>query len=290
MHHRRHLRGARLSSRRWVARGGKPGQISDIALWAVPFGIVGGRLYHVITDNDLYFGPGRDPWHAFFIWDGGLGIWGAVALGGLGAWIGARRQGMKMPPLADAIAPGLVLAQGIGRWGNWFNQELFGRPTTLPWGLKIDLAHRPPGYEQFQTFQPTFLYESIWDVGVAFLVIWLDRKYKIGHGRVFALYVAFYTVGRAWIEYLRIDPVQGSDVFGLRLNDWTSMVVFLGAMTYFLISRRLRPGREEMVLRGTEADPRLAGPVDGDAPAGSPGDTVTSDPAQSPGEGTRSLD
>ncbi len=242
-----------LGSRRWVARGGKPGQISDIALWAVPFGIVGGRLYHVITDNDLYFGPGRDPMHAFFIWDGGLGIWGAVALGGVGAWIGARRGGMKLPPLADAIAPGVVLAQAIGRWGNWFNQELFGRPTTLPWGLKIDPAHRPPGFGQYATFQPTFLYESIWDVGVAVAVIWLDRKFRIGHGRAFALYVAFYTVGRAWIEYLRIDPVQGADVFGFRLNDWTSLVVFIGAMTYFFVSRKLRPGREEFVLRGAES-------------------------------------
>jgi prolipoprotein diacylglyceryl transferase len=238
-----------LGDRRWIARGGRAGQIGDIAIWAVPFGIVGGRLYHVITDNGNYFGAGKDPVTALYIWQGGLGIWGAIALGGVGAYIGARREGVLFPPLADALAPGIALAQAIGRWGNYFNQELFGKPTTLPWGLKIDAAHRPPGYEQYATFHPTYLYESIWDVGVAVLVIWADRRFRLGHGRAFALYVAAYCAGRGWIEYLRIDPVEADDVFGLRLNVWTSIVLFLLSVGYFVWSARTRPGREETVFR-----------------------------------------
>lgn len=241
-----------LGDRRWIARGGRAGQVGDIAIWAVPFGIVGGRLYHVITDNGNYFGAGKDPVAALYIWNGGLGIWGAISLGALGAYIGARRAGVLFPPLADALAPGIVLAQAVGRWGNYFNQELFGRPTTLPWGLEIDRSHRPPGYEQFATFHPTFLYESIWDVGVALLVIWADRRFRLGHGRAFALYVAAYCAGRGWIEYLRIDPVQANDVFGLRLNVWTSIVVGLAAVVYFVWSARTRPGREQQVLRHPE--------------------------------------
>jgi prolipoprotein diacylglyceryl transferase len=247
-----------LGERRWVARGGKPGQVGDIALWAVPFGLVGGRLYHVATDWRLYFGEGRDPVAALYVWQGGLGIWGAIALGGVGAWIACRRYGVRFPPLADALAPGVVIAQAIGRWGNWFNQELYGRPTTLPWGLEIDPAHRVDGYEQYATFHPTFLYESVWNVGTAALVIWADRKFRLGHGRAFALYVMAYTAGRAWIEALRIDTVQESDVLGLRLNVWTSIIVFAGALVFFLWSRRRHPGREESVLRdpaGADATP-----------------------------------
>jgi prolipoprotein diacylglyceryl transferase len=239
-----------LGDRRWVARGGSPGQVGDIAVWAVPFGIVGGRLYHVITDNGEYFGSGRNPVAALYIWQGGLGIWGAIALGGVGAYIGARRQGILFPPLADALAPGIAIAQAIGRWGNWFNQELFGKPSDLPWALEIpDVSKRPAGYQQYDTFQPTFLYECIWDLGVAALVIWADRRFRLGHGRAFALYVAAYCAGRAWIEYLRIDPVEANNVFGLRLNVWTSIVVFIGAVTYFVVAGRRHPGREESVLR-----------------------------------------
>jgi prolipoprotein diacylglyceryl transferase len=250
-----------LGDRRWVARGGRPGQVGDIAIWAVPFGIVGGRLYHVITDNDLYFGHGRNPVAALYVWQGGLGIWGAIALGAVGAYIGARREGVRFPPLADALAPGIVLAQAVGRWGNYFNQELFGRPTTLPWGLEIDAAHRPPGYEQYATFQPTFLYESIWDVGVALLVIWADRRFRLGHGRAFALYVAAYCAGRGWIEYLRIDPVEANDVFGLRLNVWTSIVLFTLSVAFIVWSSRSRPGREDGVHRGDDVP---AGAADAD--------------------------
>ncbi len=238
-----------MGERRWVARGGLPGQVQDIALWAVPFGIVGGRLYHVLTDYGKYFGEGKNPVTALYIWQGGLGIWGAIALGGVGAYIGARRAGMKFLPLADALAPGIAVAQAIGRWGNWFNQELFGRPTTLPWGLEIDPERRPEGYEEFATFHPTYLYEFFWNLGVAGLVLWADRRFKLGYGRAFALYVAGYCAGRGWIEYLRIDPVQADDVFGLRLNVWTSIILFVASMTYFVISSRRHPGREEEVLR-----------------------------------------
>ncbi len=241
-----------MGERRWAARGGVRGQVSDIAIWAVPFGLVGGRLYHVITDPRNYFGEGENPVTAFYVWQGGLGIWGAVALGAVGAYIGCRRYGLKLPPMADALAPGIVVAQAIGRWGNWFNQELYGKPTTLPWGLKIDAEHRQsldPKYQQFETFHPTYLYEFGWNLGVAALVIWADRKFRLGHGRAFAVYVMGYTAGRAWIEYLRIDAVEADDIFGLRLNVWTSIVLFLGAAVYFVVAGRRHPGREESVWR-----------------------------------------
>ena len=241
-----------LGTRRWVARGGKKETIADIAIWAVPFGLVGGRLYHVITSPDAYFGEGGEPIKALYVWEGGLGIWGAVALGGLGAWIGCRRHGVPFPAYADAVAPGIVLAQAIGRWGNWFNQELFGRPTSLPWGLEISPDNRPEGYADVATFHPTFLYESLWNVGVAVLVIWAGSRFALGHGRTFALYVAAYTVGRFWIEYLRID--EAHQFLGLRLNDWTSIMVFAGAITYLVISARRRPGVEDIAQNDTGAN------------------------------------
>ncbi|MFF4752871.1 prolipoprotein diacylglyceryl transferase [Streptomyces sp. NPDC002514] len=231
-----------LGNRRWVARGGRSGTVADIAVWAVPFGLVGGRLYHVVTDYELYFSSGRDWVDAFKVWEGGLGIWGAIALGALGAWIGARRRGIPMPAYADAVAPGIALAQAIGRWGNWFNQELYGRETHVPWALHITSSEggRVPGY-----YHPTFLYESLWCIGVAILVIWADRRFKLGHGRVFALYVAAYCVGRAWIEYMRVDDAH--HILGLRLNDWTALIVFLLAVAYIVVSAKKRPGREPVV-------------------------------------------
>lgn len=251
-----------LGERRWVARGGSPGVVQDIAVWAVPFGLVGARLYHVITDYQLYFGPG-DTWiDAFKIWQGGLGIWGAIPLGALGAWIACRRRGIPLPALADALAPGIVLAQAIGRWGNYFNQELYGRPTTLPWALSIDPNHRLPGYADVATYHPTFLYESLWAVGVAVLVIWADRRFRLGHGRAFALYVAGYTAGRAWIEYLRIDPTH--HLLGLRLNIWTAVLVFLGAVAYLWVTRHR--GRERVVepqAEGGGSAERAVAPTDG---------------------------
>jgi prolipoprotein diacylglyceryl transferase len=232
-----------LGNKRYEARGGRPGVITDIAIWAVPFGIVGGRLYHVLSDWQIYFGDdGKGFVAALRIWDGGLGIWGAIALGGVGTWIGARRNGVALPPVADAIAPGIALAQAIGRLGNYFNQELFGSPTTLPWALEISMGNRPTGYAEYATFHPTFLYESLWLVGVALVVIWADRRFNLGHGRVFGLYVLLYTLGRVWIEVLRID--SANEILGLRLNVWTSIIVGLGALTYLVVSARMRPGRE----------------------------------------------
>ncbi len=231
-----------LGDRRWVARGGRPGTVGDVAVWMVPFGLVGGRLYHVLTDPQLYFGEGKDPVTALYIWRGGLGIWGAIALGALGAWIGCRRRHIKFRAFADALAPGIVIAQGLGRWGNYFNQELYGKPTSLPWGLKIDRELRPSEFVDQPTFHPTFLYESLWDLGVAGIVIYLDRRLKLGYGRAFALYVMAYTLGRAWIEYLRID--DANHFFGVRLNIWTSAIVFMAAAAYFVIVGRRHPGRE----------------------------------------------
>jgi prolipoprotein diacylglyceryl transferase len=196
-----------------------------------------------MTDWPTYFGPGGSGLAgAVAIWEGGLGIWGAVALGAVGAWIGCRRAGVPLPPWADALAVGLPLAQAIGRLGNWFNQELFGRPTDLPWGLEIDPVNRPPGYAEYATFHPTFLYEALWLVLVAVVVARVDRRWTLGHGRAFALYVAAYCLGRFGVELLRIDPV--TTVGGIRFNVFTSVVVGIGAVAYFVISARTRPGRE----------------------------------------------
>ncbi|MFF8626972.1 prolipoprotein diacylglyceryl transferase [Streptomyces werraensis] len=252
-----------LGNKRWIARGGRAGTVADIAVWAVPFGLVGGRLYHVITDYQLYFSEGRDWVDAFKIWEGGLGIWGAIALGALGAWIGCRRRGIPLPAYADAIAPGIAIAQAIGRWGNWFNQELYGRATDLPWAVEITSSAdgRMPG-----TYHPTFLYESLWCIGVALLVIWADRRFTLGHGRAFALYVAGYCAGRFWIEYMRVD--EAHHIFGLRLNNWTAVLVFLLAVLYMVLSARKRPGREAVVEPGAgdgEGPAADAGQTDGDA-------------------------
>ena len=237
-----------VGDRRWVQRGGRSGSVGDVAVWAVPFGLVGGRIYHVLTDPELYFSEGANPVTALYIWRGGLGIWGAIALGALGAYIGCRRNGLSFGAYADALAPGIVLAQAIGRVGNWFNQELYGRPTDLPWGLEIDAEHRgslPLSMQTSETFHPTFLYELLWCVGVAALVIWVDRRYRLGHGRAFAVYVMAYTVGRGLIETLRVDTAN--DFFGIRLNVFTSVVVFVLAAVYFVVVGRRRPGREEVV-------------------------------------------
>jgi prolipoprotein diacylglyceryl transferase len=271
-----------LTNKRFVARGGLPGTASDIAVWAVPFGLVGARLYHVISDYQLYFGPGQRPIEALYIWQGGLGIWGSVSMGALGAYIGCRRNGISFSAFADAIAPGLALGQAIGRWGNWFNQELFGKPTDLPWALEIDIENRPPGYEQFETFHPTFLYEFIWNLGVVGLLLWADRRFKLGFGRVFWLYVMAYTAGRGWIEYLRIDTVN--EVMGLRLNVWTSIIVFLLALAFFVRITRRRKGREAVVDRRVEAaraEADSAGTSDASAASTSDADATPDPPTDS---------
>ena len=249
-----------VANRRWQQRGGRPGTAYDVALWAIPFGIIGARLYHVITDWQLYFAAdGSGIVGAVQIWNGGLGIWGAVAGGALGAYIACRRRGIPLTHFADAVAPSLILAQAIGRWGNYLNQELFGRPSDLPWAVEIDPGNRPPGYEEFETFHATFLYESLWNFGVFFVLLWADRRWRIGYGRLFALYVALYCAGRVWIEALRIDTVN--TILGLRLNIWTSIIVGLAAVVYMIISARRHPGR----LDYTEPDPDAPAPVAVDA-------------------------
>jgi prolipoprotein diacylglyceryl transferase len=232
-----------VTERRWTARGGEPGVVVDVAVWAVPFGLVGGRLYHVITDWQRYFGSGGDPLRSLMIWEGGLGIWGAIILGSVGAALGCRRRGISALALADAAAPGVALAQAVGRWGNYWNQELYGRPLDTFWALKIDPEHREAKYADVATYHPTFLYESIWCVGVAILVVWAGRRWNLTHGRTFALYVAAYTAGRGWVEALRVD--EAHHILGLRLNDWTSIVIFLLAVAYLYLARN-RSGPERI--------------------------------------------
>ncbi|ETK36501.1 prolipoprotein diacylglyceryl transferase [Microbispora sp. ATCC PTA-5024] len=248
-----------IGERRWRARGGAPGTVTDLAVWAVPFGLVGGRLYHVITDWQLYFGADapKRPVDALFIWEGGLGIWGAIALGALGVYIGCRRRGISFTAVADTLAPGIAVAQAIGRWGNYFNQELFGGPTDLPWGLRIDPG-RPGTVPGVETYHPTFLYESLWDLALAGVLVLAGRRFGLRYGRLFALYVAGYTLGRFWVEGLRVDPAH--HVLGLRLNQWTSIVIFLLALAYFWVTRD-KSGDEPL---GVTAEP-AGGPADGDA-------------------------
>ena len=253
-----------LSERRMLVRGAAAGTMSDIAMWAVPFGIAGGRIYHVITTSEPYFGKGGDPVKALYIWQGGLGIWGAISLGALGAYIGARRAGVLMPVVADVIAPTLLVAQGLGRWGNWFNQELYGKVTDLPWAVEIDREHRPKATVAEGLYHPTFLYESIWCLAGFALLLWLERRFDLGHGRVFAGYVMIYTVGRGWIEALRVDDAH--HIAGLRLNDWTSLLLFLGASAGLYLSARRRPGRETSAYR----DGRVHTPADPAAEPGAP--------------------
>ncbi|WBB75366.1 prolipoprotein diacylglyceryl transferase [Micromonospora sp. WMMD1128] len=248
-------------------RGVAPGAVLDIAVWAVPAGIIGARIYHVITSPEKYFGADGQPLKAFAIWEGGLGIWGAVAGGAVGAWLAARQLGIPLTVVADALAPGMPLAQAVGRLGNWFNNELYGGRTSLPWGLEVHVMDPDnPGHAlrddagspvlQPGLYHPTFLYELLWNVGVAAFVLVLDRKLRLGRGRAFALYVMGYTAGRFWIELMRTD--EANHILGVRLNVWTAALVFLGALAYFL---RTRGPREYLVPVG---EPTASVTPDGD--------------------------
>ncbi len=232
-----------LTSRRWRAMGEDPERIWDIALWAIPFGLVGARMYHVfVTAPGDYFGPGRNPVDALKIWEGGIGIMGAVTLGGLGAWIACRKMGLSLVKFADAAAPGIIIAQGIGRWGNWFNQELFGKPTSLPWGLEIDpMSHNfPAQYPPGTLFHPTFLYESLWDLLGGLVLLWLSRRILVKSGQVFWTYVMYYGIGRFLIElFLRID--ESDVILGLRIHVWTSGILVLLALVMLVVVSRRRP-------------------------------------------------
>jgi prolipoprotein diacylglyceryl transferase len=225
-----------ITTRRWEAQGGDRELVREVALWGFPAGLVGGRLYFLATSwnevPDHWWGP-------FAIWEGGLGLWGGIAAGTLaGLWV-LRRRGADIGRFMDAAAPALLVAMAIGRVGNYFNQELFGRPTSLPWGLEIEPAHRPDGYEAFATFQPTFLYELIWDLCLAGALVWLGHRRPIRPPGLFALYVAAYSLGRMGIELLRIDPAH--HVLGLRLNFFVAATVFALGLLWFARLQRQRP-------------------------------------------------
>lgn len=223
-----------LGNKRYIAIGGKPGLVGDIAVFAVPAGVIGGRIYHVITSPEKYFGAGGDPVSALYIWEGGLGIWGAISLGFVGAYLAYRKHpnnsGISFTQFADALAPGLLIAQAIGRWGNWFNKELFGRPLDAPWGLEIPINYRPIGYSSFTTFHPVFLYESIWCLVIALILIKSRKIRSLAPGSIFASYVALYSFGRGFIEMIRID--EANLIFGMRLNIFTSVIICVLALIY----------------------------------------------------------
>jgi prolipoprotein diacylglyceryl transferase len=239
----------KIAEYRYAQQGRDPNDISKIAVVTVICGVAGARIYHLFTgykwDTDGVAG-------AFQIWKGGLSIWGAVAGGLLGVLFMCWRMHLDAYAVMDAVGPGVVVAQAIGRWGNWFNQELFGRPTTLPWGLEIDPAHRPNGHLGQETFHPTFLYESIWCLLVFATIVWAERRFRFRKGQAFALYVAMYTFGRIWFEWLRVDPA--SKIFGVRFNLLLSAVLCIGATIWFVILSR-RPASEIALpaLRETDA-------------------------------------
>lgn len=245
-----------LADTRLKNRGAKSGLALDIALWTVPIAIIGARIFHVLTHSGDYFFPGADLTAVFRIWEGGIAIYGGLLGGAVGAWIGAKRAGIKFWAFADAVAPGILLAQAIGRWGNYFNQELFGKPTTLPWGLEIDSSNvaYPDGLPAGTLFHPTFLYESIWSlIGVALLLI-LDRKLQLHWGKMFGAYLIYYSIGRIWTENLRIDP---SDIIlGLRTNVWSAVLgVVIGAGIIYWQSKQHK-GPEASVYRADALDSR----------------------------------
>jgi prolipoprotein diacylglyceryl transferase len=225
-----------LGRSRWKARGGNPDDVYAIAFWAVPAGLVGARLYHVITDWDRLYSSGR--WaDAFKVWEGGLGIPGGMAAGiATGVWV-AHRRGWRLSVGLDALIPGIALAQAIGRVGNWWNQVLVGGPSSLPWGVEIDPAHRPPEHIASSTFQPTFLYEMLWNLALFGFLIWIDRKRTLRPGNILPLYVGGYFLGRLWVEALRIDTA--SEILGLRVNIWLS-ILGIGGAIIVLVARGLK--------------------------------------------------
>ncbi len=234
-----------LTGKRWVARGGDWDLIFRLTVWGVAAGIVGARLYHDLTS---WSEVPSQWWGPFAVWQGGLGVWGGI---GLGVAVGAvivHRSGNSVRLMMDAIAPGLLLAQGIGRIGNWWNQELFGKPTTLPWGLKIDSLHRPAGYEKYATFHPTFLYELLWDFGGVAVLLLVDRRFKIRPPALFALYISIYTSFRMLEETLRIDPSH--HFLGMRLNFWVSLTLFVASTAFFVWWQLLRPRRRRSAAAG----------------------------------------
>lgn len=267
-----------VAVRRWTARGGRPDDFETVLLWAIPLAIVGARIYHVLTHLGDYFGPGIDPWSALYIWQGGIAIYGAIFGGALTAWILCRRLGLNFATLIDSVAPGLAVGQALGRLGNWFNQELYGQPTDLPWALEIDVAHRLPGFEQYATFHPTFAYESLWNVLVALTLIWADRRFRLGRGKVFALYIALYGFGRFFTEAIRLD--YSYDTFGpIRFNQFVAGVICVGGVSLLVWLVRNRPGREE---QATTVQVDSGRPLTGEALAGPDPEVASTAPEEVP--------
>jgi prolipoprotein diacylglyceryl transferase len=281
-----------LFGRRMEAAGiGTRDDASAVALWAVPAGIIGARLYHVATDWDRF---SDDLGAIFKIWKGGLGIPGGMALGILvGVWA-LWRRGIPLGPALTAVAPALPLAQAIGRWGNWFNQELFGKPTDLPWALKIDDDHLPDGYLPGTTFHPTFLYESLWNFALCGLLIWIGKRFRLRPGRLLAVYVLGYGIGRFWVEGLRIDDSKEGG--GLRLNQWMALVIAVGAAGYLLVDwlrhRHDPPTVEGDVERDWAAAAEAAGDDDGEVEGSDVVDAPADGEAEAVDEGdpSRELD
>ena len=226
-----------ITGRRYAAACGDPAMVHVMATWSIPAGIVGARLYHVLTDFDRFQGNWSD---IPKLWKGGLGIWGAIAGGAIAAWIVVRRNEGDLPAMFDATAVGIPVAQAIGRLGNWFNQELFGRPSDLPWALTIDRENRPVEYQNEATFHPTFLYEILWNLGVAAFVAFLTPKLfpNLRKGYAWAIYVAGYTLGRFWIELLRSDAA--TELGGIRINVWVALLVFVLAISVIIQGLRKR--------------------------------------------------
>ncbi|MSO78967.1 MAG: prolipoprotein diacylglyceryl transferase [Acidimicrobiia bacterium] len=219
---------ATMAERRWKRWGHDPHDFQNIVVVVVICGVVGARLYHVISDYQLFEG---DWLRVFEIWKGGLSIWGVVIGGMLGIIVMCRRKGYDTLGLMDAIVPGLLVAQALGRFGNWFNQELFGEPSKLPWALEIDKVNRPAGFEHFATFHPTFLYESLYCLALFFLLVQVERRTRLRRGQLGAIYVMGYTFGRFWLEHLRID--DANLVLGFRVNAWVSALCFLAGALWF---------------------------------------------------------
>lgn len=253
-----------LTSHRLGKRGAQPGVVLDIALWAVPFGIIGGRIFHVITHPDDYFGEGRDLLKTLYIWEGGLAIFGAITLGAVGVWLGCRQTGIRFWSFADALAPGMLLAQAFGRLGNYFNHELYGQPTDLPWGLEIEATNPafPAGLPVDTLFHPTFLYEILWNLFGVVVILLLDRQFRLQWGKLIALYLIWYGIGRSWFESIRIDP---SEVFlGIRTNVWAAFAAIVVGVVIFIVQSRRHPGVEPAPYReGSEWEPD-ASAVDSD--------------------------
>lgn len=233
-----------LTESRLKARGVESGIALDVSFWAIPFGILGGRFFHVVTHPNDYFFQGADLLAPFRIWEGGMAIYGALIFGALGAYVGARKSGIRFVSYLDAVAPGILLAQAIGRWGNYFNNELFGLPTNLPWGLEISSSNPayPAGLPEGVLFHPTFLYESIWSlVGVALLLA-ADKRFNLRWGRMIGLYLVYYSIGRIWVEAIRIDPSE--IVLGLRINIWSAIIGIAVGLAVMIIQSRRHTGLE----------------------------------------------